>query len=60
KQRFSLLAERLDAGSPLKKLSGGYGYISLEGKALKNAADAAPGDLLKIVLHDGQLSAEVQ
>ena len=31
KQRFSLLAERLDAGSPLKKLSGGYGYISLEG-----------------------------
>ena len=32
KIRFSLLSERLDAGSPLKKLTGGYGYIEKAGK----------------------------
>ena len=60
KVRLGLLSERLNAGSPLKKLTGGFGYISKNNQALKSAASVKPGDIVKIVLSDGSFSAEVQ
>ena len=57
--RLSILAERLEGRSPLSKLTGGYGYITDNGKALKSAADAKSGDLLKITLSDGSVEGKV-
>ena len=59
KIRLAILSERLNAGSPLKKLVNGYGYVEKDGKALKNASDAREKDHIRIVMHDGSIDAEV-
>ncbi len=59
KIRLAILSERLNAGSPLKKLVNGYGYVEKDGKALKNASDAREKDHIRIVMHDGSIEAEV-
>ena len=57
--RLKLLSERLNAGSPLKKLTGGFGYISKDGRALKSVSSVKTKDRLRIVLSDGSIDAEV-
>ncbi|MDO4284252.1 MAG: exodeoxyribonuclease VII large subunit [Eubacteriales bacterium] len=61
RHRIGLLAGRLDARSPLAKLSGGYGYLRRErdGKPLQSVEETAVGDRLLIRLRDGSLEAQV-
>ncbi len=60
--RLSTLAARLNALSPLAVLGRGYAIALHErtGKALLSAADCAPGDRLRVRLHDGDLHAVVE
>ena len=60
KQQFTLLSGRMDAVSPLKKLSGGYAFVKNEaGEKITGVSDLAPGE--KIFLHylDGCATASV-
>lgn len=51
---------KLDALSPLAVLTRGYSITQVEdGKVLRNASQAKPGDKLKIRLERGKLNAEV-
>jgi exodeoxyribonuclease VII large subunit len=62
KTELAKLAARLDALSPLAVLSRGYA-IALHDRterALVHAKDAAPGDALRVILHDGELGARVE
>lgn len=59
-QSLGFLAAKLDSLSPLSVLHRGYSITQLEdGRILRDASDAAPGDKLKIRLANGKLSAEV-
>ena len=61
KHAFIRLAASLDALSPLKVLSRGYAIASdADGKILRSAADAAPGDKVRIELSDGSLGCVVE
>lgn len=51
------LAAALHALSPLGVLGRGYAIALHEGKALRRASDARPGDPLELVLEDGRLRA---
>jgi exodeoxyribonuclease VII large subunit len=54
------LAARLNSLSPLAVLERGYSITTAEdGRVIRNAHDAAPGDKLKIRLARGKLEAEV-
>lgn len=57
---FSALAGRLDADSPLKKLSGGYGYMEVGGKAVRHVSELHPGDRLESYIADGKIISTVQ
>jgi exodeoxyribonuclease VII large subunit len=60
RQAFVQAAGRLDALSPLKVLARGYAVAFDErGHALTRAGQAAPGERLRIRLHEGELAAEV-
>ena len=61
RHRLELYAARLDGVSPLKKLSGGYGFVTdAEGKPLVSAAAEKEGDEVHIFLRDGELVADVR
>lgn len=57
KNRFKVLSGALNGNSPLKKLSGGYGYISKEGRPVTGISGVRPGDAMEIRLHDGRIFA---
>ena len=59
KERMGALAGRLDALSPLKKLTGGYGYVTVNGKPVKSAGDVQKGDTLSARFSDGTVKAAV-
>ena len=60
KQRFVALASKLDAMSPLKVLTRGYAMTQTEdGSLLKSVKAIAPGDMIKVSLQDGIVSAQV-
>ena len=58
-KRLAVLAGTLDALSPLRVLSRGYAMVTKEGRVLKSAGEAAPGDKVAIRLAEGELSAEI-
>lgn len=59
--RLGALAGRLDALSPLAVLSRGYAIArDEEGRVIKRAASAAPGQRLDILLHEGSLRCRVE
>lgn len=60
--RLSEQAARLHALSPLAVLSRGYAIALHEtsGRALLREGDAAPGDALRLRLHEGELRVRVQ
>ncbi len=59
KNSLELICQRLQDLSPLKKLCGGYGYITADGIPLEHPEQVNPGDLLTIRLADGKISAQV-
>ena len=59
-RRFAAAAAALDALSPLKVLARGYAVAqSGEGMILKNAADAAVGERIRVRLAQGSLQCDV-
>ncbi len=60
RSEMALYAEKLKGLSPLEKLSGGFAYLEdAAGKPVRSAAQAAPGDDLRIRMRDGTLKAKV-
>lgn len=60
KQKLIMLSTRLDADSPVKKLSQGYAYVSKEdGRNIHSAADITCGDNIDIYLIDGRAKAVI-
>lgn len=59
RHRLQIDAGRLDAMSPLKKISGGYGYLMGEKGAVKSAADVAEGEKITTYLCDGKIISTV-
>lgn len=60
RQKLIMLSTRLDADSPVKKLSQGYAYVSKEdGRNIHSAADITCGDNIDIYLIDGRVKAVI-
>lgn len=59
KRRFVHATASLDAMSPLKVLSRGYSVAKLEGKILSDASQVLPGSRVSVILHKGEIEAEV-
>lgn len=58
--RFQGLAGRLDALSPLRVLARGYAVaFDEQGHVVSRSAQVAPGDRVRVRLHEGELSARV-
>lgn len=62
RQRLSVSAHQLDALSPLKVLSRGYGLVQSthDGRTIKSTALMNPGDLVDVWLSDGVLHCQVR
>ena len=61
KYAFSLLASRLDAVSPLKRLESGYAYVADDkGSMLTSVKHLHEGDSISVTMKDGTLEAEVK
>ncbi|MCR5742629.1 MAG: exodeoxyribonuclease VII large subunit [Lachnospiraceae bacterium] len=59
-RRLENYAHRLDKKSPLKRISGGYGYVMTnDGKPLLSVENVSTGDDISIYLRDGKLRAQV-
>lgn len=59
--RLALLASRLDGLSPLKKLGGGYGFITdSRGQAMTAIRQAEVGSSIRVHVRDGYLDARVE
>ncbi len=59
-QRLALLSERLWGLSPLRKLAGGYGFVTDSGgRRLASITQAPPGSMIGIQVTDGSLTARV-
>ena len=60
RNQMKIFAARLEQGSPLAKLAGGYGYVSDEsGSAVLSVDKVQIGDLLNIQLKDGKIRTTV-
>ena len=57
---LQLHAAKLQALSPLTRLSGGYAFAESEGKALGSVLDARPGEALNLYLRDGRIISEIK
>lgn len=56
---FALLAGRLDAVSPLKRLRSGYAFIAdEEGAMIDTVQIVKPGDILTVAMQDGKIEAQ--
>lgn len=56
---FSLLAGRLDAVSPLKRLQSGYAFVSDdEGNMVDTVEAVKRGDMLTVTVQDGKIEAQ--
>ena len=51
---------RLRALDPLAKLSGGYGYITKQGRTVSSVREVSMGDVLTIRVCDGTVQAVVE
>ena len=60
RHRLELIISRLDGLSPLKRIGGGYGFITDEkGRKLESAAQVKAGDGIKVRVRDGSVEAVV-
>ncbi len=61
KMRLAVYAASMDGLSPLKKLGGGFAYISTpDGTPVRSIAETEPGDPIRVRMKDGSLLAEVR
>lgn len=61
RQKLQLAAARLDALSPVRRLSGPYGYLEREdGRSVRSVADVSPGDTLVTRMKDGRITSKVE
>ncbi len=61
KHRYSVLSERLDAVSPLKKISGGYALVlDKDGKKLTEPGELKVGDDLSLYMEKGVVDVTVK
>ena len=58
--RWELLTVTLHGLSPTAKLVKGFGYITTDRGPLTSVDEAAPGEGLKIRIHDGEVGARVE
>ena len=60
RNRLQLICARLEADSPLARLSGGYSYVTDEsGQALTSVKETDTGRMLSINMSDGVIDAKV-
>ena len=60
RHRLALSAGRLESRSPLKRLSGGFAYISdPHGRAVQTAAGLEEGEIIKLTFSDGSARARI-
>lgn len=60
KHRLLLLTGKLEGLSPLKKLQGGYGFVTDQaGHRLRTVTQVTPGEEIKVQVADGALTAKV-
>ena len=60
RNRLQITAARLEGHSPLKKMSGGYGYVKgPDGKGIRSVLDVSPGDTITTYLKDGKVTSSV-
>lgn len=60
KHELELAAERLEALSPVKKLSQGYSFVAdREGHGIRDVSKVHPGETLDIYMLNGKVTAEV-
>lgn len=60
KNSFALKCERLNALSPVKRLGGGYAFVSLKsGKNVRSIDDVKKDDRINVTLSDGRFEAGV-
>ena len=60
KHELELLASRLDALSPSKKLSQGYAFVAdQEGHSVRQVEKLRQGDMLQIYMSNGKVQAQV-
>ncbi len=61
RHRMQLAAADLEARSPLKKLEGGYAFVTgADGKRVTDVAALSPGDRISAYLKDGSFTAVVE
>jgi exonuclease VII large subunit len=60
RQRAAALVGTLDALSPLGVLSRGYARVRKEGRLVRSAVQAVPGEAVEVELADGALHCEVK
>lgn len=59
KHQMQLFATKIDALSPLKRLSSGYAFVENEGQVVSTANQIHEGDSLQIYLKDGKIETKV-
>lgn len=60
KYAFSILCERLDSASPLKKLQSGYGHVAdVSGNTITSVDSVQKDDKLFVTLQDGTIETKV-
>ena len=60
RHRLALIGSRLDGLSPLKKISGGFGFLTDEaGKRVESAEAVSAGDSLLVRVSDGRIQTRV-
>ena len=58
--RLKMTAVRLDGRSPLKRMSGGYGYLADEsGRNIRSVKEIRPGEKMTTYIQDGRILSEV-
>ena len=61
RHRLELVCSRMDGLSPLKKISGGYGFVTdAAGKRVETVTGLQAGDTLTVRLPDGRVEAEIR
>lgn len=60
KNRLALLAGRMEACSPVRRLGAGYAYVSAGGRSVASVRQVQVGDVLQIELMDGRLETEIR
>ena len=57
--RLKVQAARLNALSPLQKLTGGFGYVEQNGKPVYGLTDLTPGETITVRMKDSRADAEI-